>query len=315
MHVKKRGADRRVFLFFFSLVIISLFLPVLVLAHEEEEAKSVTEHTGGTEEPAQAPLFSVAQVESLFVKIVLSATIIIILFVVYALLLQKELEKDTARLNRIKAVLFLGIAIPAVLSTLALAAGTIYLNTISATSGPVHWHADYEIWNCGKKMDLVAPTGIMNRVGTSVFHEHNDNRIHVEGVVLDPHDAALGHFFEVVGGALNDDYARVPTDHGIVTLRNGENCNSMPGVLQAFRYRVVNPDDAKQWRYVQEKIDEPKNYILAPYGYVPPGDCIIIEFDLPKEKTDKVCASYPAAENRGELSPASATTDIEGSDA
>ena len=52
---------------------------------------------------------------------------------------------------------------------------------------------------------------------------------------------------------------------------------------------------------VQEKLTDYEDYILAPQSLVPPGDCIIIEFDKYKESTDNLCESYRIALERGDL--------------
>ena len=106
------------------------------------------------------------------------------------------------RTEKVKMLLFWGIALPIMLATAYSAGSTIYLNMISETKGPVHWHADFGIWNCGKKIDLVDPKGFSNRIGTPVFHEHGDDRVHVEGVVVGLKDVDLHTFFDVVGGTV-----------------------------------------------------------------------------------------------------------------
>ena len=235
---------------------------------------------------------------TLSTKMLITATIIIAAFVAYAL------AKDHHRLtNKEKKILFAGIALPAIVATIVLAYATVYLNVASETQGPVHWHADYEIWKCGKKLDMKNPEGFTNRIGTPVFHEHGDDRIHVEGVLIDKSDANLGRFFNVTGGLLTQEKMSVPTNRGVVEAGNGETCGATTegGELQVFLFQVTNPEQAKQWVYEQKKLAHFDDYVLAPYSYVPPGDCIIIEFDTEKETTDKVCESYTTAIERGEL--------------
>ncbi len=205
------------------------------------------------------------------------------------------------KLNNHKKLLFSLMIIPIIIATLYTAGTTIYLNQISLTKGPVHWHADFEIWNCGKKLDLLNPQGLSNRVGTPVFHEHNDFRIHVEGVVVKTEDVALDNFFNVIGGGLTEESLGVPTNDGVVLLRNGDSCNGKPGKVQVFVYKVANPQEYGKWIYTQEKIEDYMNHVLAPYPQVPPGDCIIVEFDQEKESTDKICTTYQVALNQGEL--------------
>ena len=180
--------------------------------------------------------------------------------------------------NNVKVLLFAAITIPTIAITLAVAGGTIYLNLNSVTGGPVHYHVDYEIWNCNERVDLIDPTGLTNRIGTPVLHEHNDDRIHVEGVVVDYPDISLHSYFSVIGGSMTDNSLLIPTNDGTVQMLDGADCNGHEGKFQVFLYKVLNPDDLKNWEYVQEKLtDEPSEYVMSPYSIIPPGDCIIFE--------------------------------------
>ena len=205
--------------------------------------------------------------------------------------------------ERQKLALFLGIAIPVLAATVYTAGGTVYLNLASVSGGPVHWHADFEIWNCGSKLDLIDPEGLLNRVGTPVFHEHGDDRIHVEGVVTDLREASLHRFIEFVGGYHDDSTLIIPTNEGAVEMRNGDSCNGNPGKLQGFLFSVNNPSAAMKTGFVfeQTKIQDIGDYVPAPYSNIPPGNCIIIEFDQEKERTDKICSSYRLAIQKGDL--------------
>lgn len=203
--------------------------------------------------------------------------------------------------DKLKWLFFLAIIIPIVLTTAYMASSTIYLNLISETKGPVHWHADYEIWNCGEKIELIEPEGLSNRIGTPVFHEHGDSRMHVEGVVVDTAEVDLHNFFEVIGGSLTNDYLSVLTDERIIEISNGNLCNGNSGKLQVFLYKIKNPEDTKNWKFEQQKLNNFEDYILSPYSRIPPGDCIIIEFGEEKERTDHICETYKVAEQRGDL--------------
>ena len=165
----------------------------------------------------------------------------------------------------------------------------------SVTDGPVHFHADFQIWNCGKEVDLINPTGWDNKVGTPLLHEHNDNRIHVEGPVLDYKDISLGNFFKVVGGFLTDTVLNVPTNSGVVTMQSGNMCDGEVGFLQVFVYRTTDKT------FSQEKITDGANYVLSSHSSIPPGDCIIIEFDKEKVQTDRICTFYQIAKEKGEI--------------
>ena len=218
------------------------------------------------------------------------AGILVVLFTVLAMVFHERRGPVTNWL------LFLGIAIPVSIATLYSAGTTIALNTMAETRGPVHWHADFEIFVCGKPLDIKSPENILNRVGTSVLHEHGDNRIHIEGVLLRVEDASLGRFFRVIGGYLTGSSLAVPTDKGLVTANNGDLCpDGSPGVLQVFRFSPENG------RIVQQKLARFSAHVPAAENKVPPGDCIIIEFGPERQFTDHLCASYRAAIARGDL--------------
>lgn len=195
-----------------------------------------------------------------------------------------------------KKVLFTSIAFVVVSVTMFLAGSTIYLNIVSFSKGPVHYHADIEIWNCGKEVELIDPKGLSNKIGTSTLHEHNDKRIHLEGVVMDDKSASLGRFFEVIGGYITPTALSVPTNNGQLAIKADYMCkNGAVKMLQVFAFKVKNGI------YYQTKVYDPANYVISPYSNVPPGDCIIIEFDSFKNKTDKLCRSYKVAETIGKI--------------
>lgn len=203
------------------------------------------------------------------------------------------LIKDKSEL--LKYILFGGMVCVIIGYTSYIVWSTISINTASVTKGPVHFHADYQIWNCGKKVNLIDPKGLDSKIGTPLFHEHNDERIHVEGPVLDFKDISLGQFFKVAGGQLSYDSMVVPTNEGQTKMENGEFCNGQKAQLQVFAY--TTNDDI----YTQQKLVDPMNYVLSKHSQVPPGDCIIIEFDAPKDKTEKICTFYEVAIKKGEL--------------
>jgi len=230
-----------------------------------------------------------------------SVEFIIIVSLIIVILVSISL-KSKERTEEANWILFLGIAIPTILVTGYLAYSTIYLNVVSETKGPVHWHADYEVWSCGEKIDLVKATGLSNRIGTTLFHDHGDNRIHVEGVVIDTKNVDLHSFFETIGGYLENDRIEMPTNERTLLMRNGDLCNGNQGKLQAFLYKIINPEDAKNWVFEQTKLENFEEYILSPYSQIPPGDCIIIEFSEEKQSTEHICETYKNSIARGELS-------------
>jgi hypothetical protein len=236
------------------------------------------------------------QAKQFALGVIVIVSVIIVIFTIIAIATQKRLKEKS------KWVIFLAIAIPTLIATLFSAGTTIYLNQISVTKGPVHWHVDFEIWNCGESINLEDPIGLTNRIGTPVLHEHNDFRVHVEGVLLKTGDASLGTFFDVIGGSLSKEEIVVPTNEGLVTLYNGMECDGVSAELQVFVYSINNSEKTNEWVYTQKKVENFSTYTTSPYSNVPPGDCVIIEFDKPKEKTDKMCTTYQVAEQRGVLS-------------
>ena len=148
--------------------------------------------------------------------------------------------------------------------TIYLIITTLHLNVISETKGPIHWHADFEIWICDKEIELAEPKGLSNKQGVDLMHAHNDNRIHVEGVIIDKKQASLGAFFYAVGGSLSDDGIKIPTDEGLISVHDGDLCNESPAKLYVF----VNGN----------LIDNPPEYLISQYEKVPPGDMIKFVF-------------------------------------
>lgn len=222
------------------------------------------------------------------VQIISGASAFVLLSLLLSILIKNKSET-------LKLVLFLFIAIPVIFGTGYLVYSTIHKNVTSVTGGPVHWHADFEIYSCGKKLELVDPEGLSNRVGTSTLHEHNDERIHIEGAIEDFSEISLGQFFKKIGGELNSRSLTVPTKNGIINVKDGDRCISQPGAVQVFVYRTVNSF------YFQEKLNDPARYVISHHAQVPPGDCIIIEFDIPKEKSDKLCEQYQIKTSLGEI--------------
>ena len=224
---------------------------------------------------------------------------------------------------KLKLPLFIGLAGTMAFSTLALIGGTVYLNVSSESGGPVHWHADFEVWACGNELELRDPVGFSNKIGTWTLHEHDDHRIHLEGVAVEKHiDASLGKFMYVIGGAITEEAMVIPLNPDTAFLFedevdgdgssdmypqlvdqyvledpsfgtyakffDGQTCGDQEAEVQVFVYNYNEDDDT----YEQTKLSNPQDYVIYENPNVPPGDCIIMEFDVPKEKTDKLCQQY-----------------------
>lgn len=217
------------------------------------------------------------------------ASVILVLLILISLGVKKPKEP-------VKLVLFWSMAGVVCLTTIYLAAVTVWLNMISSSKGPVHWHADYEVWNCGKEIELIDPKGLSNKIGTATLHEHNDKRIHLEGVVVVPLDASLGKFMHVTGGSLAPNKMTFVTNEGEVTLESGAKCGETETEFQVFAFKV-NDDKT----YTQTKLTHPSSHIIGPHSQVPPGDCIIFELDAPKDRTDRLCKQFMVAKEIGKL--------------
>ncbi|HEY1074658.1 MAG TPA: hypothetical protein VGE59_03100 [Patescibacteria group bacterium] len=210
------------------------------------------------------------------------------------LLASMAIHKPTELLKR---SLFWGITIAVVTTTFVLIFFSVTLNTNSWSKGPIHWHADYQVYACGQQLDLVDPVGLGNKIGTPSRHEHNDNRLHYEGVVLSSGNAKLGSFMEVLGAELTNDSLVFPTNTETVHYHTGDTCSDgTVGEVQVFLYRVGAGNV-----YTQTKLEHPEDYIIRSESAVPPGDCLVIEFGAPKEMTDHICRSYEVADQIGKI--------------
>lgn len=266
------------------------------------------------------------QINSRSLNTVTWASISLIVLALFAAFANKRFPK-------LKAPLFTLIVTIMAGSTISLIASTVYLNIKSDSGGPVHWHADMEVWACGQELELRDPTGLSNKIGTPTLHEHDDHRIHLEGVVVDKRvDASIGKFMNVIGGGISDDSMAVPLNPAGMTHKedetdgdavddtyntsveehivadgdkrtarfvSGEKCGDQKAEVQVFVYRM-NEDEKT---YSQYKLDDPgvqkylganslEQFSIKETPNVPPGDCIIFEFDKSKSRTDRLCQQY-----------------------
>lgn len=257
-----------------------------------------------------------SKINSLSIRLVLVASLLLITLV---LISSKVVAKK--KYKKLKKPLFILISLTIVIPSLVMTGSTIYVNTISDSKGPVHWHTDIEFWVCGQEIELRDPYEFLsNKVGTSTYHEHDDKRIHLEGVVIDKeYDASLDKFMTVTGGSIKRDSIVIPTeefifeddidgdkntgdkeivramvsknneDRSILSASNGMGCSADGyAEVQAFLIRYNGENDT----YAQTKLENPGSYIMRDESTVPPGDCLIVEFDAVKSRTDKLCQQY-----------------------
>ena len=224
-------------------LILSLLSIYIVFSHENEEQFDLD----------HSELYPLSQLTAVGYGSLIFGILIVVI------LLFHKIMNDT-----IKKIVYLLIIIITSLVTIYLVLTTLHLNIISQTKGPVHWHADFEIWVCDKEIKLAEPKGLSNKQGVDLMHAHNDNRIHVEGVLLDKKAASLGAFFYAIKGSISSDGIKVSSDEGLLSIHEGDKCNEQPAKLYVF----VNGN----------LIDNPSAYIISPYEKVPPGDRIKFVF-------------------------------------
>jgi hypothetical protein len=249
------------------------------------------------------PFFAYAQEESLDQQITRWTVWIIVVVSVWVALLTLIAITKKEPSEAHKQELFWGISAPVILVTLFVAVSTVYLNIISETKGPVHWHADFRIFNCGYEIDLVDPTGLSNKIGSPLLHEHDDLRIHVEGTVHRMEDVSVGSFFKTIGGQASLNSLTLPTTEGLVTMQNNERCTGgLPeyedkiAKIQVYLYKTEGN------KVYQEKLVNWPEYIITPETIVPPGDCLIFEYSPEfKSQTDKICNFYAVELDKGNL--------------
>ncbi len=216
---------------------------------------------------------------------------LLLILIILAIFLKNKSEKT-------KLFLFFSIVVLVSFSTLYFLVATIYLNITSTTKGPVHWHADFKIFTCGQENLPPEPSSkLSNKVGTPLFHEHEDRRIHIEGTVGHLEDVSIGRFFEVQGGELAETSFIVPSEDGLKTYNNFDSCAGLPSVWNVFLYQT------KDNLVTQTKLTQKQamDYVISPSGSVPPGDCLIFEFEPAKEKTEKICDLYKIEIEKGNL--------------
>jgi len=248
-------------------------------------------------------------------------TVLVSILILAVLLLISTRIVKSKKLEKLKKPIFILIVLAISVPSLFMTGSTIYLNTVSDSRGPVHWHTDIEFWVCGQEVELRDPFALLsNKIGTSTFHEHDDKRIHLEGVVMDKQvDSSLDKFMRVTGGSIEKSKLVIPTEPNpfesdtdgdvvtgdqelvkqfltkgdkertILTVENGQGCSDQGyAEVQVFLYSFSKKDDT----YTQTKLEDPKSYTMRDESTVPPGDCLIVEFDQVKSVTDKLCKQF-----------------------
>ena len=256
--LKKRCIVKVLSMLFVLLTI--LFTSLSAYGHGDEEGSS-KDSNGSTE----------LDFASLSLNLIYGASIISILALSWYLTLKNPHQFH-------KRIVFDVIAVVVVIATLFMIFSTLYVNITSPTHGPVHWHADFEINLCNTNYELYDPIGLSNRVGTNLLHEHNDNRIHVEGVPRTLDEISLGKFFEKVESYITETEFHLHSSIGEVTVKNNDVCNGKLAALYVFAEKQSGRE--RKW----SRLDNAGDYVLSPYSTIPPGDRLKIIFNEKNEK-------------------------------
>ncbi len=147
---------------------------------------------------------------------------------------EHQQEKETAEEKAQQSKNYFWIA--GTLIILVTFAGAIYYFSTNEeatyTDRQVHWHVLLDLSLCGKHVEVpcnVVTPGIVHGkdfCGEPIFHHHNDNTIHMEGLIQKKEDIALGRFFDVIG---------VPfSNTTLMNYTNGDLCGNTTGTLKMY---------------------------------------------------------------------------------
>lgn len=181
-----------------------------------------------------------------------------------------------------KNLLMNGFLVAVLVPSFYTAGAFIHESQTSWSQGEIHWHADFEVIVDGERQDLIDPgnfcgssymCNLNDRTGSTEYHDHNDNRIHLEGVFKERDDATLSAFFETFGGTLTQEKLVMPTDDGWINVTDSGN-----KTLKVIVENGVGSD--RNWRFV-----DPESYVISPYKQGPLLDNMFIIYDdTPREE-------------------------------
>ncbi|MDO8633672.1 MAG: hypothetical protein Q7K34_00060 [archaeon] len=242
----------------FALLAVAVFLGASAQAHEISGE-------------AIEPIYSEAPADYLPAdpfQIALYVFILVMVLSVFSIFFQDKMPEKA------KKIVFIIVVVTVGLTTLYAAATTVYLNVISESGGPVHWHADFELWVCGEKIsNLKAAEFPSNKVGTAVLHHHDDYRMHVEGLVISKEDVSLSAFFNAIGGEFINGHFRTKLENGEwIDKSDGETCpDGKPGKWRLYAKNHATGEF--------EENTELEDYVIKPFFTITPGDYLKLAFD------------------------------------
>lgn len=202
-----------------------------------------------------------------------------------------------------KNILMNGFIIAILLPSFYTAGAFMHDSQTSWSGGEIHWHADFEILvenETGQieRVNLVDPgefcettshessymCSINDRTGSTEYHEHNDNRIHLEGSFKTRRDASLAAFFEQFNGTLSNTELEVPTNEGRLERYEDEQNTIKVLVKKGVGNRywcAVGSNLPAEDRCSShgQSADNPEEYIISPYSRGANLDNIFIVYD------------------------------------
>jgi hypothetical protein len=207
---------------------------------------------------------------------------------------------------RDKNIIMNGFLIAVLVPSLYTAGAFVHQSQTSWSGGEIHWHADYEVMveenNEYQQLDLIDPSNfceetrhesttmcsLNDRTGSTKYHEHNDNRIHLEGIFKEREDAVLSAYFETFGGKLTNTELRYPTNDRMVEKAEGNS-----ETLKILIKQGVGGN--REWCAIEKQSNlseqdicrtsegelatTPSNYVISPYKRGPTLDDIFIVYD------------------------------------
>lgn len=199
-----------------------------------------------------------------------------------------------------KKLIMSGFLVAILTPTIFGAAAFIHESETSWTNGEIHYHADYEVLvdtnGTLTRTNLVNPQEfckttehessymckLNDRTGAVSYHEHNDQRIHLEGVFKDREDASLAAFFETFGGELSNSRMVYPTTEGVIDVTNsGEKTIKIlvqKGDREARHWCGVgrNVPEGERCESYGERADAPSEYIVSDHTQNP-ADRVVLD--------------------------------------
>ncbi|QKQ98718.1 hypothetical protein GKQ38_04295 [Candidatus Nanohaloarchaea archaeon] len=204
-----------------------------------------------------------------------------------------------------KNVLMNAFLVAILVPSLYTAGAFLHESQTSWSGGEIHYHADYEvIVNTSGNLhtlDLVDPTNycssattqstlmckLNDRTGITKYHEHNDNRIHLEGIFKEREDATLAAYFETFHGELSNTRMVYPTNNRTVEVTENADKNLKiivnRGTGGSRHWCIVGDQASKENTcvnpYTGELATSPSEYIISPHKKGPSLDDIFIIYD------------------------------------